>query len=158
MSKNDRIKDAVFLVDDNVKYTSYLGRLQFSSWDIDTRGFVDPQMRTSPGILLSTDESNEYSVSAKREIVPCRAGKVYYQCTFTIHSGDGLYIEFFDASQKKRIPAFELSARDGYIFAGDQKLPVLCENKRYYLNVVFDLDRKKAEVFFDEVSCGIFKL
>ncbi len=158
MSKNDRIKDAVFLVDDNVKYTSYLGRLQFSSWDIDTRGYVDPQMRTSPGILLSTDESNEYSVSAKREIVPCRAGKVYYQCTFTIHSGDGLYIEFFDASQKKRIPAFELSARDGYIFAGDQKLPVLCENKKYYLNIVFDLDRKKAEVFFDEISCGVFKL
>lgn len=156
MTKDTRVvKDAVYLIDDN----SMRSRSDVQSgWDFDDRGQKNVRGEEVRGLYLCSDATNDLDPYLSRRFVPVKTGKAGFFHSFRIHYGENFYLRFYSADDKKETVALELSAKDGFIAVGDTKLPLVVERKTYYLGIEFDLDRKKATVFFDDANCGTFKL
>lgn len=149
------VKDAVFLIDD--KTLRSRSNVQ-SGWDYDDRGAVKPDIEGLGGMVLCTDESNEYDVHIKREVVPTKQGKAGFFMSFALYYGDGFKLRFFDTSDKEKKVSFEIATEDGLITVNSEKIPVAVEKKTYSLGIDFDIDKKKAVVYFDDVNYGTFKM
>ena len=156
MVKDTRVvKDAVYFIDDKSMRSRSDPQ---SGWDYDSRGYVRPDGDEQRGMVLCTDASNEYETSLKREFVPIREGKAGFFFDFSLVYGEGFYIRFLDANAKKQSTALEIAAADGLFTVGGVKIPVAVEKKTYSLGIDFDIDRRKATVYFDDVCFGTFKL
>lgn len=155
MAKDTRtVKDAVYLIDDNNFWARFEGFAP-SGWDMDKRCRTKPDGDVRG--VFCTDGQQKYDVYAKKEIVPSKSGKIGYASAFQLDYGDGFYIRFCDGAKNKKI-ALEIAADGGLFTVNGNKIPVLCEKRTYYIDVSFDLDKSKAEVFIDETSYGTFKL
>lgn len=153
MIKDTRIvKDAVFLLDDRSSSGGNKGKVQ-SGWDIDYRSEAKPKVDV--WFALCTDESSEYDVWMRRKLVPQTKGKVGLAQTFSVRYGTGFYLKYIGKNDKV---ALEINVIDGFFAVNGNKLPLDVENKHYCLAIDFDLDNKTAEVCFDDISYGTFKL
>lgn len=158
MEKDIRvIKDAVYLIDDTIVGGRYYECAE-SGWDFDKRGLTPPNNPKIGGFLLCTDTSNEYEVYIKRKVVPQKKGKIGFYQGLTYYYGEGFYIRFYDAGEKKQSVTLEISAKDGLFTVNGQKIPVALEKRYYGIAVNFDLDKKRAEVFINDINCGTHKL
>ena len=155
MIKDTRVvKDAVYLIDD--KTMSSRGYAQ-SGWDYDNRGMRRARGEEIRGTYLCSDETGDFDPYLSRRFVPIRTGKAGFFHSFRLRYGEAFYLRFLSDDKKESV-ALEISAKDGLFCVGGTKIPVAVENKTYYLGIEFDLDRKKAAVFFDDVNYGTFKL
>ena len=156
MIKDTRVvKDAVYLIDD--KTMSSRGYAQ-SGWDFDNRGMRTARGEEIRGIYLCSDETGDFDPYLSRRFVPVKTGKAGFFHSFRLRYGENFYLRFLDAGDKKETLALEIAAQDGLFCVNGTKIPVAVENKTYYLGIEFDLDRKTATVFFDDMNYGSFKL
>ena len=153
-SDTRQITQAVSLIDD--KTMMVRGEVQ-SGWDADLRGNVKPDGDLR-GLVLCTDGKSEYGASLKREIAPISSGQSVFFHSFEIINGSGYAVRFYDNDDRKREMFLNIAAVGDFFTVNDEKVPVIVEKRTYHLTVKFDLDRRKAEVLFDERSVGSFKL
>jgi len=140
-------KDALFLIDD-LAQRNYSGLR--SGWDYDGRG--DGGNNTFAGnsfILNKADE--EGPVTIKRDFTPITDGKMTFELSFTLTSGDGFFLSFGNENET----ALKLVTQNGVLTCGGKKV---CDfpYAKHYLKLVMDTDSKKLHIFADKKDCGVF--
>ncbi len=117
-----------------------------SGWDTDHRGAGQCYEPTSVCRNVKSI-GNGYPTFRRRNITEEFGGKVTFEGTLRIVSGDGFYFGFWgDKGDEKE--AFVLRQNKDSLFAGKEKV---CDfgNEWHYIKLVLDIDKKETAVHLD---------
>lgn len=142
MSRKENLT-AYHLIDDERHHPSHH---EESGWDTDHRGageFYDKtiEFRTVKSV------NTKYPTFRRRNITEEVSGKLTFEGSFQIASGDGFYFGFWgDKGDEKE--AFVLRQYDGAMYAGEDAV-FATDNEWHYVKIVIDIDNGKCRVHLD---------
>ena len=142
MSRKENLT-AYHLIDDEKHNPS---RHEESGWDTDHRGageFYDKTIEFRTVKSVNTD----FPTFRRRNITEEVSGKLTFEGSFQIVSGDGFYFGFWgDKGDEKE--AFVLRQYEGAMFAGEDAV-FATDNNWHYVKIVIDIDNGKCRVHLD---------
>ena len=136
-------RTAYYLIDDERHHPSHH---EESCWDTDHRGagaFYDKTIAHRVVKSVNT----EFPTFRRRNSTEELTGKLTFEGSFRIISGDGFYFGFW-GSKGAETEAFVLRQRNGAMYAGDSAV-FETDDQWHFLKIIIDIDSRKCRIQLD---------